>query len=399
MPRAGAAGHTPPPQPYDSVVADDAGADDGGTDPFKGIPFLGDIASMLGNDASLWEGARQTAAQLATGGKPEHNVDPAIRHRLSEISRVAELHTANVTHLDIVPARTEPVTRSGWAAAALDAIRPLMDRLSERLAAESTDDPFAGLLRMMSPMTVAMTAGMMAGHLATKAFGNSDLGVPMGRVLIVPANITDFASEWSLDVDDVTLWVAIREHAMHSMLAVPHVRAELDGLLLRYVEGFQRSDRAFEEMLEIDPDMMSEPSQLGAQLQRIFGNPELLLGVSRDDSQNDIVQRLETLLSVVNAYIDDVVAQAGSRLIGGFGALSEAVRRRQLTQGADFADRLLGVRLSAEARERGEGFIVGVIERSGRDGLARLFEPGSLPTPNELAAPGLWLARLDLPLD
>lgn len=399
MPRAGAAGHTPPPQPYDSVVADDAGADDGGTDPFKGIPFLGDIASMLGNDASLWEGARQTAAQLATGGKPEHNVDPAIRHRLSEISRVAELHTANVTHLDIVPARTEPVTRSGWAAAALDAIRPLMDRLSERLAAESTDDPFAGLLRMMSPMTVAMTAGMMAGHLATKAFGNSDLGVPMGRVLIVPANITDFASEWSLDVDDVTLWVAIREHAMHSMLAVPHVRAALDGLLLRYVEGFQRSDRAFEEMLEIDPDMMSEPSQLGSQLQRIFGNPELLLGVSRDDSQNDIVQRLETLLSVVNAYIDDVVAQAGSRLIGGFGALSEAVRRRQLTQGADFADRLLGVRLSAEARERGEGFIVGVIERSGRDGLARLFEPGSLPTPNELAAPGLWLARLDLPLD
>ena len=382
-------------------MADDAGADDPGADPFKGIPFLGDIAGMLGNEATLWEGARQTAAQLATGGTPEHNVDPVIRHRLNEISRVAELHTAHVTHLDIVPARTEPVTRSGWAAAALDAIRPLMDRLSERLASDSVDDPFAGLLRMMSPMTVAMTAGMMAGHLATKAFGNSDLGVPMGRVLIVPANITDFASEWSLDVDDVMLWVAIREHAMHSMLAVPHVRAELDGLLLRYVEGFQRSDRAFEEMLDLDPDhgMTDDPSQLTSQLQRIFGNPELLLGVSRDDSQNDIVQRLETLLSVVNAYIDDVVAQAGSRLIGSFGALGEAVRRRQLTQGADFADRLLGVRLSAEARDRGEAFIVGVIERAGRDGLARLFEPGSLPTPNEVAAPGLWLARLDLPLD
>ena len=356
---------------------------------------------MLGNDASLWEGARQTATQLATGGKPEHNVDPAIRHRLSEISRVAELHTAHVTHVDIVPTNAEPVTRSGWAAAALDAIRPLMDRLSDRLASDSTQDPFAGLLRMMSPMTVAMTAGMMAGHLATKAFGNSDLGVPMGRVLIVPANITDFASEWSLDVDDVMLWVAIREHAMHSVLAVPHVRAELDGLLLRYVDGFQRSDRMFEEMLdlEVSPEALNDPSQLTNQLQRIFGNPELLLGVSRDDSQNDIVLRLETLLSVLHAHTDDVLAQAGSRLIGGFGALREAVRRRQLTQGADFADRLLGVRLSPEARDRGEAFIVGVIERAGRDGLARLFEPGSLPTPNEVAAPGLWLARLDLPLD
>ncbi|WP_419944136.1 zinc-dependent metalloprotease [Candidatus Poriferisodalis sp.] len=385
-------------------MTDDAGSHNDHDQPFSGIPFLGDIAAMLGNDASLWEGARQTATQLATGGKPEHNVDPAVQHRLSEISRVAELHTAHVTHLDIVPTRTEPVTRSGWAAAALDAIRPLMDRLSERLANETTEttqDPFSGLLRMMSPMTVAMTAGMMVGHLATKAFGNSDLGVPMGRVLIVPANITDFAAEWSLDDDDVMLWVAIREHALHSVLAVPHVRAELDGLLLRYVEGFHRSDRVFEEMLdlEVSPEALSDPSHLTNQLQHIFGNPELLLGVSRDDSQNDIVQRLETLLSILHAHIDDVVAQAGSRLIGSFGALSEAVRRRQLTQGADFADRLLGVRLSPEARDRGEAFIVGVIERAGRDGLARLFEPGSLPTPNEVAAPGLWLARLDLPLD
>ena len=382
-------------QPYHSFVADDDPEEPFSDQPFSNIPFLGDIAAMLGNEASLWEGARQAATQLATGGKPEHNVDPAIRHRLSEISRVAELHVAHVTHLDIVPARTEPVTRSGWATAALDAIRPLMDRLSERLANETTNDPFAGLLRMMSPMTVAMTAGMMAGHLATKAFGNSDLGVPMGRVLIVPSNVIDFASEWSLDVDDVMLWVAIREHAMHSMLAVPHIRTELDGLLLRYIEGFQRSDRGFEEMLDLD--MSNDPSQLTTQLQRIFGNPELLLGVSRDDSQNDKSQ-LEALLSVVHAYIDDVVAQAGSRLIGSFDALSEAVRRRRL-MGTDYADRLLGVRLSAEARDRGGAFIVGVIERAGRDGLARLFEPDSLPTPHEVAAPGLWLARLDLPTD
>ncbi len=380
-------------------MAEDAGNDAFGADPFRGIPFLGDIASMLSNDASLWEGARQTATQLAVGSGPEHNVDPAVRHRLSEIGRVAELHIAHVTHLDVVPIRIEPVTRSGWAAAALDAIRPLMDRLSARLAAESTQDPIASLFGMMSPMTVAMTAGMMAGHLGAKAFGNSDLGVPMDRVLIVPANISDFASEWSLDIDDVMLWVAIREHAMHSVLAVPHVSAELNGLLLRHVEGFQRSNSAFEEMADLDLEGLDDPSQLTNQLQRIFGNPELLLGVCRDDSQNDIVLRLETLLSVVHAHIDDVVAQAGSRLIGGFGALSEAVRRRQFTQGADFADRLLGVRLSAEAREQGEAFIVGVIERAGRDGLARLFEPGSLPTPSEVAAPGLWLARLELPSD
>ena len=384
---------------YDAVVADD---DD---NPFSGIPFLGDIASIFGgNDEQLWEGARQAANQLATGGKLEHNVDPVERHRLSEISRVAELHVAHVTGLQVAP-QLEPVTRSGWATSALETIRPLMDRLSERLkqpdpASSMAHDPFAGLLAMMSPMTVAMTAGMMAGHLATSAFGNSDLMIPMPRVLIVTANIAEFADEWSLDVDDVMLWVAIREHTMHAVLAEPDIREQLDRLLVEHVDGFRRGDPMDFGELELPSlDDASDPQQLqaqfGEQLQRIFGNPEMLLGVTRDEHQS--ISQLETLICVLTAYVDDVVTQAGPRLIGGFGALSEAVRRRALT-GADYADRLLGVRLTAEARERGDSFVAGVIERAGREGLARLFEPGGLPTPNELVAPGLWLARLDLPL-
>ncbi|WP_419916864.1 zinc-dependent metalloprotease [Candidatus Poriferisodalis sp.] len=371
--------------------------------PFSGIPFLGDIASIFGgNEEQLWEGARQAANQLATGGKLEHNVDPVERHRLSEISRVAELHVAHVAGLQVAP-QLEPVTRSGWATSALETIRPLMDRLSERLkqpdpASTTAQDPFAGLLAMMSPMTVAMTAGMMAGHLATSAFGNSDLMIPMPRVLIVTANIAEFANEWSLDVDDVMLWVAIREHTMHAVLAEPDIREQLDRLLVEHVDGFRRGDPMDFGELELPSlDDASDPQQLqaqfGEQLQRIFGNPELLLGVTRDEQQT----HLETLICVLTAYVDDVVAQAGPRLIGGFGALSEAVRRRALA-GADYADRLLGVRLTAEARDRGDSFIAGVIERAGREGLARLFEPGGLPTPNELVAPGLWLARLDLPL-
>lgn len=374
-------------------------------DPFKGIPFLGDMASILGGSTeSLWEGARQAANQLATGGTPEHNVDPVERHRLSEISRVAELHVGHVTGLDVTP-HIEPVTRSGWAADALDAIRPLMDRLSERLSGDSptSADPFTGLLAMMSPMTVAMTAGMMAGHLGATAFGNADLIVPRSRVLVVTANVTDFASEWGLDVDDVMLWAAIREHAMHAALAVPSVHERLNTLLVEHIDGFRRRNPSLEDFSDLElpaslegaDDPQQVQAQMQEQLQRIFGNPELLLGIARDDGQN--ISQLETLISVVSAYVDHVVAQAGPRLIGGFDALSEAVRRRQITEGADYADRLLGVRLSTEARDRGEDFIGGVIMRVGTEGLARLFEPAGLPTPSELVAPGLWLARLDLP--
>ena len=39
-------------------------------------------------------------------------------------------------------------------------------------------------------------------------------------------------------------------------------------------------------------------------------------------------------------------------------------------------------------------------ERAGIDGLNRLWErEAMLPTENEIAAPGLWLARIELDLD
>ena len=43
------------------------------------------------------------------------------------------------------------------------------------------------------------------------------------------------------------------------------------------------------------------------------------------------------------------------------------------------------------------GFAAGVTERAGHDGLSQMFnKAGNLPTPNELDAPGLWLARIEL---
>ena len=39
----------------------------------------------------------------------------------------------------------------------------------------------------------------------------------------------------------------------------------------------------------------------------------------------------------------------------------------------------------------------GIVERVGSEGLERLWlNEENLPTPNEVDAPGLWLARLDL---
>ena len=61
-----------------------------------------------------------------------------------------------------------------------------------------------------------------------------------------------------------------------------------------------------------------------------------------------------------------------------------------------FAERMLGLSLGPDTRERGLAFINGVIERANPDAVAQLWtKANGLPTPAEVDAPGLWLARLE----
>jgi uncharacterized protein (DUF2342 family) len=103
---------------------------------------------------------------------------------------------------------------------------------------------------------------------------------------------------------------------------------------------------------------------------------------------------------VLEGYADVVVERLGGRLLTDFARIHEALQRHHLERGEAerFIEQLLGLRLDREHYERGEQFCRGVIERAGMDGLNRLWEAERmLPTPSEIDAPGLWLARIDLP--
>ena len=104
-------------------------------------------------------------------------------------------------------------------------------------------------------------------------------------------------------------------------------------------------------------------------------------------------------MAVVVGVVDHVMDEVGSGLIGSYRQVTEALRRRRVTTSeADrFVEKVLGIDLTPAQVDRGAAFVAGVVEREGDDGLARLWlGPESLPTPAEVDAPGLWLARLDL---
>jgi len=420
-------GRDHPTPAYDDGVSDDGpldpfaddpagfGGDTPANDPLQGVPVFGDLAKMLAQQGGMgWDSARQFAVMVATEGVSEPNVDPAERIRIEQLARIAELHVAQTTGLDVPTGRggtIEPVTRTVWTVRTLDAHRRLFDLLLASLtppagdgpdATPDPDDPFgfmAPLLRMAAPMMLGLTAGSMVGHLARTSFGQYDLPLPRPAghgIMVVPANIDAFGNDWSLAGDDLRLWVCLHELTWHTVLDVPHVRARYDELLHAWLSAFEPASGALEERLGgLDPMSLGDPSALPEAL----SDPEVLLGAIRSPAQHALLPELAGFLAVLVGYVDHVMDGAAARLLGASSQLTEALRRRRVEagDGGRLVEKLFGLELSDASIERGRAFISGVVERSGEPALARLWDDaGTWPTPAEVDAPGLWLARIDL---
>jgi len=391
-----------------------------GDDPFSGIPFLGDLSKMMGGQGPVaWDAARQLAMQLATDGESEPNVEPLERIKLEELARVAELRVAASTGLDVSTTGRSltvvPVTRAQWVHKSLDAYKPLFDELGGALAEEATDqppgeldamggDPMAAmigpLMKMLGPMMLGMTAGSMLGHLAQRSFGQYDLPIPRppsDELLLVPSTIEAFGNAWSLDGDDLRLWICLHEIAHHAVLGIDHVRTTLQQLLFDYAGGFSSDASGLENRL---PDIDPTDSNALAGLQEMFSDPEVVLGAIVSPAQLELQPRLAALTAVIAGYVDHVMDDIGATLIGSYGMLTEALRRRRVESAPSdrFVERLLGLELDQAQYDRGAAFVDGIVERAGPDALRRLWsDERRLPTPAEVDAPGLWLARIELP--
>jgi putative hydrolase len=389
----------------------------GGDSPFGGMPFFGDLMRMLQSQGPIsWDAARQLAVAIATDGKSEPNVDPSERIKLEQLGRVADLHVANRTGLPTAPGgrnvEIAPVNRTIWAQRTLDAYRPLLEKLAASLSSSSTpavpsDDPalamFGPLMQMLGPMMLGMTSGSLVGHLATRSLGTYDLPVPRpasNELLIVVPNVDQFADEWSLPRDELRLWICVHELAHHTVLSVPHVGSTVTSLLEQYVSGFRPDPNALADRLG-DLDLAAGP-QAFEQMQGILGDPEVVLGAVQSPEQRQLLPRLEATLAAVIGYVDHVMDSVGATLMPSYSMLTEALRRRRVEADSSdrFVERILGLDLSQRQYDRAAGFVDGVVERAGDTGLDRLWEsPRTLPTPAEIDAPGLWLARIELPDD
>jgi putative hydrolase len=398
---------------------------------FPGMPFggggfdLAQLMSMLQSQGPInWDVARQIAAWVAVEGGTERPIDPAAHEQLDELARAAQTHVVAETDLTatfVAPLRT--LGPQGWAALHLVALRPVLEALATTLGQVmreggpepgeiETGEPGApggpgaspfgpemlgGMMQMLAPALLGMQAGSMIGYLAQHALGRYDLPLPTSdepSLTFVVQNIDAFEEAWSLERADLRFYVAVHEVVHAAERSVPWLRDRLVRLSTEYVSAYEVDPSALEDRFgSVDPN---DPSTLGS----IAEDPDALLGAMHSPRQDEPRRQLQLLTAVLEGYADSVLERVGEKLIPSFRQIHEAMQRHRVERGEAevFIEGLLGLKLERHHYDQGAAFCRGVVERAGPAGLNRLWEAERmLPTPAELDAPGLWLARIELP--
>ena len=226
----------------------------------------------------------------------------------------------------------------------------------------------------LGPVFLGMQFGSAAGHLARRAFGQYALPLPWpesATLLLVPGNVARFADDWSLPLQEVQLWVCLRELTMHAVLTRPGVRASLATLLGDASAHAAAAQRSIVERLG---DGLTDP----AALEDALGDPEALLSDLISPEQRNISSTLTAQTTAIGAYVDHITAGIAETLTSSPAALREAWYRYRIEEGKGRA----GLRRAVRARRRPGGGRPGtrLRQRGDRTCRSRTRSPGCGPT-------------------
>ena len=141
--------------------------------------------------------------------------------------------------------------------------------------------------------------------------------------MLVPQNVAEFAAGLDRPADEVRLFLALREAASQRLFAhVPWLRQQLHDAVHAYARGItidrEAIERGIAEAMSAAMEGGLDPSDPES-IQRLLGSG--LLEPEETPEQQMALRRLETLLALVEGWVDTVVAAAAAdRLPGPRGA-------------------------------------------------------------------------------
>jgi putative hydrolase len=397
---------------------------------------MGDIGAALSQLGAMLQGmsnnpdpgpvnwsAATDVARRAISAQGDPVVADAQRRAVAEAVRLADLWLDPATAFPSTGAESRAWSRSEWLTATMPAWQEIITPIAEQVQASmsgmmpSQQDlaaglpeelramlpadlpvdltqmlgPLMGMAKQMGASMFAMQAGQGLAALAGEVLGAGDVGLPLtddGVPTLLPENVATFAKGLEIEAGEIELYLALREVAHQRLFThVAWLGPTVNGAVAEYARGIGLDASAMEQALrDID---MSNP----ANIQEALSSG--VLAPQDTPEQKAALARLETLLALVEGWVDHVVTAAVGQRLASASKLQEAVRRRRAVGGP--AEKTFQTLVGLEMRPRrlrDAAALWAELERvRGVEGRDAVWEhPDLLPGPADLDDPTAFVS-------
>jgi putative hydrolase len=326
---------------------------------------FGQMLSGMGTAASQGTGggpvnydvARQLARQQL--GATVEPVSQGAASAVSDAVHLAELWLDGATTLPTGVTKTVAWTPNDWIEQTLDTWKRLCDPVAAQISgmwtnalpaeAQQFAGPMVGMLSQMGGLAFGSQLGQALGQLAKEVLTSTDIGLPLGpsgTAALLPAAITQFSAGLEQPEREILVFLAAREAAHQRLFQhIPWLRQRVLATVEDYAHGIRMDFSAIEQAAAgLDPMSLADPSKLEELLGQGAFEPQTT------PEQKLALERLETLLALVEGWVEIVVEDAVGDRLPGVAALGETLRRRRGTGGP--AEQTFATLVGLELRPR-----------------------------------------------
>ncbi|QBS40949.1 zinc-dependent metalloprotease [Nocardia sp. CS682] len=342
------------------------GGPGGGFDPSQlgqMLTSLGQMLSGMGQPGSAQAGPvnydvakRLARQQLGSSVTP---VSASTASAIADAAHLAELWLDGATTLPAGATKTVAWTANDWIEETLSTWQRLCDPVAQQISgmwtaslpeeAKEFAAPMVGMLGQMGGLAFGSQLGQALGQLAKEVLTSTDIGLPLGptgTAALLPAAISDFSAGLEQPESEIMVFLAAREAAHQRLFGhVPWLRQQVLAAVEDYARGIRMDFSALEEAAQgIDPMALTDPGKLEEILSQGAFEPQTT------PEQKQALERLETLLALIEGWVEVVVTDAVGDRLPGAGALAETLRRRRATGGP--AEQTFATLVGLELRPR-----------------------------------------------
>ncbi|RJQ89302.1 zinc-dependent metalloprotease [Amycolatopsis panacis] len=323
-----------------------------------------------------------------------------------DAAHLAELWLDAATILPAGATSTVSWSARTWVEKTLPTWQRLCDPVAQQMSgawmqalpeeAKQAAGPLLSMMGQMGGMAFGSQLGNALAQLAQEVLTSTEVGLPLGpsaTSALLPTNIEKFTEGLELPSSEVLVFLAAREAAHQRLFThLPWLRQRLLATVEEFARGITVDTSALESLAgQIDP---ANPASIEEAMSSGLLEPQTT------PEQQAALKRLETLLALVEGWVDVVVAEAIGDRLPGAEALRETLRRRRATGGPaeqTFAT-LVGLELRPRRMRAASSLWKLIGDRHGLEKRDDLWShPDLMPTAEDLDEPLDFAERLATP--